>query len=158
MKNNNKVHENIPGMKCNKVHESIPGVPCGIALMPMKEVYQQMQSDVTLAINALSTANNSRSIRNILQEIFVYQVDNRVSEHIQNRVAAIKRNVRAMHTNDYTRFDMCNNLSLLVSELQDAIEEEERNEAVEDVRCLFLLMADHAEEFVNWIEEMHKKQ
>ena len=142
----------------NNARESIPCFTCGVALMPMKEVYQKMSEDFAEVENALANANSSKTIRHILQEIYEYPVDTRVSEQIRHMIADIKGCVRAMHTHDYTRLQMQSALSVLLIALQDAILQEERNEDIESVRRTLLFMADHAEEFVDWVEEMHKKQ
>jgi len=137
-------------MKSNNIHhESIPSVPCGIALMPMKEVYEMMADNVSKAHNALITASSSKFIRQILQEIYEYQLDNRVSEDIRSMVENIKSNVRAMHLNDYTRSDMCKDLESLVITLYDAIEKEDRSQKAAELRNIFLYMADHAEEYID---------
>ena len=146
-------------MKNNNIrHESIPSVPCGIALMPMKEVYQTMYGDVAIAQVRLANSASSKEIRNILQKIYEYPVDNRVFEQIRNMVKDIKGNVHSMHMYDYTRTEMCNDLSVLLTTLIHAIEEENRKQDVEEARRTFTFMADHAEEFVEWVNLMHQKQ
>ena len=146
MKNNNNAHVNIPG------------ITYGVALMPMKEVYEHMYDDVATALNALARAKSSKVIRNILQEIFQYPVDNRVSDKIQHMIHDIKDNVRAMHTNDYSRCSMCNDLEHLLIALNEAIEDEAFNEAVDEARHFFQFMVDHADKFVDWYKEMHMNQ
>lgn len=141
----------------NNAHISIPGVECGIALMPMKEVYQMMSDDFVNAHNGLVTADSSKAIRHILQEIYEYRVDNRVPENIRHMVEDIKGNVRALHMNDYTRSAMCSDLETLVCALNDAIYEEEKEELVEEARNFFWFMSKHAEEFVDWVHEMKKQ-
>ena len=146
-------------MKNNNIaHESISGIRCGVTLMPLKEVYQKMYDDFTLAEHSLATANSSKTIRCILQEIYEYPVDNRISKQLRHLIADIKGSVRAMHTHDYTRSEMLGALSVLILDLQGAILQEERNEDAENAHRAFLFMAEHASEFVDWVSEMQKKQ
>lgn len=144
--------------KNNKPHVSTPGIPCGIALIPMKEVYHMMYDDVVSAHVSLVNANSAKTIRRILQEIYQYPVDNRVSENIRKMIEDIKGNVRAMHMNDYTRSEMCQDIEVLLTALIQAIEEEDYNERVENARSTFLFMADNAKEFVKWVDQMAQKQ
>lgn len=145
-------------MKDNNIHESIPGVPSDIVLMPMKEVYQTMYGDFAITHVRLANASSAKEIRNILQKIYEYSVDNRVSEQIGNMLKDIKGSVRSMYMNDYTRSEICSDLRDLLSSLLNAIAEEECNKDAEDARRFFQFMADHAEEFVDWISHMQKNQ
>lgn len=130
---------------------------CGVMLMPMKDVYEMMHEDAVNARNALAFADSAKSVRNVLSAIYGYHIDNRVSDHIKHMIQDIKGTVRSMHTHDYTREQMCNDLSVLVTALEDAIAQEEHNECVKSIRNIFLVMADHAEEITSWLEEYEKQ-
>lgn len=135
----------------------IPHNGCGLMLMPMKEVFEHMHADVLNAQNALAFAESAKAIRHILSEIYQYQVDSRVPEHIKHMIQDIKGSVHGMHMHDFTREQMCNNLAELVTTLEYAIAQEEHAEYVKGVRRFFMIMADHAEEIVSWLEEYEKQ-
>ena len=151
-------NESIPFEKDNNTLENMTGIAFGITLMPMKEVYQTMYGDFAITHIRLANATSAKEIRNILQKIYEYPVDSRTSEQIRNIFEDIKGNVRSMHMNDYTRSEMCADLSILLSVLLEAISEEERQEKIEEARRFFLFMADHAEDFVEWVDRIQKKQ
>lgn len=130
---------------------------CGVMLMPMKDVYEMMHEDAVNARDALAFADSTKAIRNILSAIYGYQIDNRVQDHIKHMVQDIKGSVHSMHMNDYTREQMCNDLAVLVTALEDAIAQEEHAECVKSIRNIFMVMADHAEEITSWLEEYEKQ-
>jgi len=163
MKNNKNV---IPEDSCSwpagsigdrrQVVSAKPATSNRYNLMPLKDVLQIMRDDAVTAHKALSTAGSSKTIRHILSEIYEYPVVERIPAHIQHIVADLKGNVRAMHMNDYSRSQMCDDLKKLVSALTAAIEEEEHKERVSSVRSIFLILADHADEITSWLEEIER--
>lgn len=165
MKNNKTgISENFCSCPCGVIGERrqvVPAKPadakrCGLKLMPVKDILQIMQEDVVTAHQALSHAESAKTVRHILSEIYEYQVDDRIPAHIQHIVADLKGNVRAMHMNDYSRSQMCDDLAQLISALVNAIAEEEHKERVDSVRTIFLVIADHSEEVTRWLEEANQ--
>lgn len=133
-------------------------IPCGITIMPMIDVYSNMYGDVFNAHNALAEARSSKEIRSILQKIYQYRIDVRVSDRIRHMVADIQGSVPAMHTNDFTRSEMCDLLVALLQALDDEIAEEKHQEKIDATRSFFMFLADNAEEFVDWVEQMRRQK
>ena len=131
---------------------------CGLRMLTMKEVLQNILKDAHQAHNVLEHTNSHDDIRIVLDKIHGYQVDSRVSQNIKSIIADIRGSVHAMRLHDITRSQMCDMLHKLIAILEEAIAQEEHNEEVEAVRTSFLFMAEHAEEFVDWLNQMNEKQ
>ena len=133
-------------------------ISCGISLMPMREVYQQMYDDIATAHVALNTATSAKTIQHILNEIYIYPIDDRVSESIRSIFTNIAGNICIMLTNDYTRAQLSRDLVVLLNALLKAVSEEDHTEKVESARNFFLFMAKNAHDFVDWAEIIKQKQ
>ena len=144
-----------------KVVSELPA-GCGVQLMPLKEVLNQMVGDVTDAWNALGNVESPRVLRNILREISNYYVDPRVPENIQHMILDIKGSVRSLRHGDYTRSQLQSDLIQLTNALTYAydveIQNEQRQENIENYRSFFLFMAEHSEAFVDWMNEILEKE
>ena len=134
-----------------------PNVTRCFVSMSMLEVYQHMADDVAKAICTLRGATSSKEVRNILSQIYQYQVNPQVSESISHLIEDIKGRVHALHMNDYTRSRLCGDMEVLLDALHEAISAEEHKQDVADVYNVLQFMADHAEEFFEWLKLMQQK-
>lgn len=138
-------------------YSSTHNVTCPATPKPLLEVYQDMANAVATAMFILINTTSSKEVRNILSKIYQYQVDNRVSSRIAGMIEDIKGSIHAMHMNDYTRSQLYEDMELLRGALCDEIEDENNHQKdIEDARTIFMFMADHAEEFVDWVEQMEQ--
>lgn len=144
-----------------KVVSEIPA-GYGVRLMPLKEVLSQMVGDVTIAWNALHSTESPREFRNILREISSYHVDSRIPENIQHMIQDIKGSAHAIRLGDYTRSQLCSDLIQLTNALNHAydleLQNEQRQENIENYRSFFYFMAEHSEAFVDWMNEVLEKE
>ena len=135
---------------------------CYVQLMPLKEVISIMVEDVADAWNALGNVESPKVLRNILREISSYPVDSRIPENIQHMIQDIKGSAHAVRLGNLTRAQLRSDLIKLTNALNHAydveIRNEQRQESIENYRSFFYFMAEHSEEFVDWMNEVLEKE
>ena len=124
----------------------------GIMLGNRRDWYEELIKNVGSLKNDLQTYNTEESINETIKKLSE-MIDNMHEEKINGIVADITGVIQGVKMHDITRTALVDMLQKLVEKLEKIVEEEKEKEKADNLRKLFLKLAEHSEEISQWFLE-----
>ena len=130
-------------MNTSKTNSSMP-----VKIIPLSEVLQVMHQDVLNFKKILRDDKSDETVRNILEEIGEYPIDERLPQSITNFIGEMLNDRR-----NYTAENLSSELAILAEELEDSLATCQHKDNVQFVSTILKVMLKHADEVTRWLEE-----
>lgn len=119
-----------------------------VKAIPLSEVMEVMHQDVLNFKKILCEDKSDETIRNILESIGEYPIDERLPKPVTNFISKMLEDFT-----NCTAEKLSNDLTLLAGELEKAISSCQHKDNVQSIRTILKVMLKHADEITRWLEE-----